>query len=112
MAENAAITIARFWSKVQVGRNDVCWPWRASCDRHGYGQFKGTSGAKPKRAHRVAYELAKGEVPAGLVLRHRCNNPLRCNPEHLAPGTQGDNHDDREGAGRCPREAGRFVKVE
>jgi hypothetical protein len=111
MADSSPIITARFWSKVDVGRPDHCWPWRAALDRYGYGQFKGESYVSPKRSHRVAYELVCGDIPPGLVLRHRCNNPACCNPSHLVPGTQGDNHDDREEAGHCPREAGRFAEI-
>ena len=32
--------IARFWSKVDVGRPGVCWPWRAATNEHGYGVFR------------------------------------------------------------------------
>lgn len=111
MATQSAITFARFWSKVDIRKSADCWFWRASLDRYGYGQFKGASGETPKRAHRVAYEHIIGPIAAGLVLRHRCNNPSCCNPKHMEPGTQADNHDDREEAGRCPRQRGRFALV-
>src|ERR1700728_1242829 len=112
MANSSPIIVARFWSKVSVGRSDHCWPWRASCDRYGYGQFKGDAYTTPKRAHRVAYELINGEIPDGFLLRHRCHNTLCCNPDHLVTGTVADNHDDREAAGRCPREGGRFAEID
>lgn len=111
MADPAAIIFARFWSKVDIGRPQDCWFWRASCDRYGYGQFKGEAYANPKRAHRVAYEQLIGPIPAGAVLRHKCNKPACCNPVHMVPGTQADNHADREDAGHCPREAGRFAEI-
>lgn len=57
MADLDPILVARFWSKVEVGRPVECWPWRASRDKDGYGQFKGMASANPQRAHRVAYAL-------------------------------------------------------
>lgn len=42
-------------------------------------------------AHRFAYSLRNGSISADQVIRHRCDNPLCCNPAHLASGTQADN---------------------
>lgn len=109
MADMKPILIARFWSKVGVGRDSECWPWKGSLDRYGYGQFKGASGVSPARAHRVAYGLVKGDAAPGLVVRHLCGNRACCNPAHLSEGTQADNHGDREAHGRCQRQGGRFV---
>jgi hypothetical protein len=49
----------------------------------GYGRIKvdGTL----QMAHRVAYELFYGEVPAGLHLDHVCRNRACVNPLHLEP---------------------------
>lgn len=105
------ILIARFWSKVRVGRDADCWPWQASTDRYGYGQFKGEAYASPRRSHRVAFELANAGAPPDLLIRHTCHNPACCNPAHLIAGTPADNHKDREEAGRCLRENGRFAPV-
>lgn len=80
-------TEARFWPKVD--KTDSCWIWKASLDRHGYGQFrfKGTT----HRAHRIAYLLIKGDIPGDLPLDHLCRN-IRCvNPDHLEPVTLGEN---------------------
>lgn len=30
----------RFWSHVDIGGPDDCWPWLASCKPSGYGQVK------------------------------------------------------------------------
>lgn len=111
MANLSPIMFARFWSKVEVQHPKACWPWRASLDRYGYGQFKGCAHVSPQRAHRVAYESINGPIDSDLVLRHTCNNPACCNPDHMVPGTQADNHNDREASGRCPRDAGRFLPI-
>lgn len=88
----------RFWPKVQRGAADECWPWLASRDRKGYGQFE--VDGKPRRAHRVAYELALGPIPTGALLLHSCDNRPCCNPAHLRPGTNRDNVRDMDQRGR------------
>lgn len=50
--------------------------------------------------HRVVWELAHGTIPAGKVIRHRCDNPPCVNPEHLEIGTVADNNRDRDIRGR------------
>lgn len=44
-------------------------------------------------------DCAHGPCPAGLVVRHKCDNRLCVNPEHLEYGTQGDNLNDRKAHG-------------
>lgn len=70
----------------------------------GYGVFK-HKGASLK-AHRVAYELAHGELPAGMVVCHRCDQPLCINPDHLFIGTQKENIQDMVHKGRGPNRHG------
>lgn len=72
----------RFWEK--VSKTDSCWEWMGARDPNGYGVFNKGSDVLD-RAHRVAYELCIGEIPAGLHLDHLCRRTLCCNPEHLEP---------------------------
>ena len=51
-------------------------------------------------AHRVAWELAYGQVPNGLFVCHRCDNPPCVRPEHLFLGTARDNTQDAIAKGR------------
>lgn len=69
----------QFWVKAELV--DDCWLWTGFIMWKGYGSLKYFG--KPKRAHRLAYELVYGEVPKGLVLDHLCRNRSCVNPEHL-----------------------------
>ena len=77
----------RFWPKVTP--TGFCWEWNAATDARGYGVFN--LGSRLDRAHRVAWTLLIGEIPAGLVLDHLCRNQSCCNPDHLEPVTQLEN---------------------
>lgn len=46
---------------------------------------------KNRYVHRIAYELCKGPIPAGLVIDHICKNTLCVNPQHLEAVTQYEN---------------------
>lgn len=42
-------------------------------------------------AHRFAWEQRHGPIPKGLIVRHKCDNPLCVHVEHLELGTACDN---------------------
>ncbi|WP_083195220.1 HNH endonuclease signature motif containing protein [Pararhodobacter sp. CCB-MM2] len=104
MAEYPYTVTARFWSKVNVPANKMvhrmCWPWTGSTAK-GYGQL--WVGKTNVRAHRLAYEIANGPVPVDLMVRHKCDNPLCCNPAHLEVGTHEENMRDKAVRGRAYR---------
>jgi hypothetical protein len=83
----------RFWRKVTIAGGTECWLWSASTSTTGYGQFAVKRGAKKcvVRAHRFAYEITHGPIPAGLVIDHLCNEPLCVNPAHLRAVTNREN---------------------
>ena len=80
----------RFLSHVE--KTDTCWLW-SPVRADGYGQL--TVDSKTYPAHRLAYELWIGEIPRGLVIRHKCRNRHCVNPEHLETGTREDNEADK-----------------
>lgn len=71
---------ARFWEKV-VKDGHGCWLWVGAMMPNGYGYF--TIDGKPAYSHRVAFEWAKGAIPAGLQIDHLCRNRACVNPDHL-----------------------------
>jgi hypothetical protein len=88
----------RFWPKVDKDADGGCWVWTASRNEQGYGccGFNG----RTYTAHRLSYELARGPIPPGMHVLHRCDNPPCVNPEHLFVGDQSDNMRDMYGKGR------------
>ena len=92
-----------FWAKVRDGGNDECWEWSAGkCSGYGSVRSKG----KHEYAHRIAWALTFGQVPDGLHVLHRCDNPPCCNPAHLFLGTNLDNIKDKVSKRRATAPAG------
>jgi hypothetical protein len=94
----------RFWPKVDVRRDDECWPWTAARIPKGYGSLGGVqiNGKQHTQvgAHRVSYFLAHGRWPR--LVRHTCDNPPCVNPAHLLDGDERSNARDMVERGRSP----------
>lgn len=75
-----------------------CWIWGLSKNRFGYGRscYRG----KEISAHRLSYIVYNGEIPEGMIIRHKCDNPLCVNPGHLLTGSHSDNALDAINRGR------------
>ena len=88
-----------FWERVDIKGADDCWEWKAKRYPYGYGAFKYKG--KQCGAHRYAYAFANGVPEESLgVVRHTCDNPPCCNPNHSFRGTQADNIRDMKRKGR------------
>lgn len=87
-----------FWLKVAITANpDKCWEWQ----KGKRGKYGGCSFNKREQmAHRVAWQLTYGEIPKGMCVCHKCDNPICCNPKHLFLGTHQDNMRDMNEKGR------------
>lgn len=89
----------RFWPRVdKTGGTEACWPWTGG--RGGkYGSFALTHHTSVG-AHCMAWALANGPIPNGMMVLHSCDNPPCCNPAHLFIGTHSDNMKDAAAKGR------------
>jgi hypothetical protein len=97
-----------------VGATDAtgCVLWAGTLDHRGYGILtSGTHGRGRRsfRAHRVAWELARGAIPEGLCILHACDNRACVNVDHLFLGTHLDNMADRS---RKERQANRKLTAQ
>ena len=89
----------QFWARVDTsGGPDACWPWQGARLPRGYGKMTGAG-----YAHRIAWELENGPVPAGMYVCHHCDNPPCCNPAHLFTGDAAANNADMDAKGRSGR---------
>lgn len=80
----------RFWEKVHLAENG-CHEWTGALTGPGYGQIS-VRRSKSALAHRVAWELFKGDIPEGLCIDHLCRNRKCVNVEHMELVTLGENN--------------------
>lgn len=89
----------RFWRRVT--KTDTCWIWNGSSSKQGYGRFQiDGKGGPHLLAHRFSYTMHNGDIPDGMVVMHKCDNPSCVNPDHLGIGTYKDNMADMRAKGR------------
>ena len=73
----------------KVNKTGACWLWIGEITDAGYGMA--TISGKRFRAHRISYELTKGEIPPGLQIDHLCRNRACINPDHLEAVSRREN---------------------
>jgi len=86
-------------SRILIDETTGCWNWQGSINTGGYGTI--AIRRKTRTLHRLNYERLVGEIPKGICVLHKCDNPRCCNPEHLFLGTQADNIRDMHEKGRA-----------
>jgi len=82
--------LRNFWAKVTLPDETGCMNWTGSRKGNGYGEVSLKPAGK-FLVHRVAYTIANGPIPPGLVIDHLCRNPQCVNPEHLEAVTNREN---------------------
>jgi hypothetical protein len=92
--------VKHFWSR--VNKTDGCWEWtlRPSTP-FGYCRYN------KELIHRFAWRVTYGEMPDGIQVLHKCDNPRCCRPDHLFLGTQLDNVRDMFKKGRAAKRVAR-----
>ncbi len=88
-----------------------CREFTGALDRCGYGMVR--VGARVWRAHRLAWTLKNGPIPAGKNVCHKCDNPACIEPRHLFTGTQKENMEDmhRKGRANPPKGAAHYAAI-
>lgn len=87
MKKNTKDDIWKFVNKLD---EKSCWHWIGSTFLStGYGRF--FFEGKAHVAHRFIYKMLNGEIDKYLMVMHKCNNKICCNPNHLILGTNSDN---------------------
>lgn len=93
----------RFWRHVE--KTEGCWIWKGAvtgyaCSGMRYGAFCRSVG-DVWRAHRFSYLMAYGEIPEGMCVCHKCDNPPCVRPDHLFLATHTENCYDSIRKGRA-----------
>ncbi|MCX5176768.1 HNH endonuclease [Streptomyces virginiae] len=91
----------RLLANVADGPPDACWEWTGGRTDKGYGKY--FIDGRTVGAHRWAFIFAKGPIPDGQMVRHTCDNPPCCNPQHLLIGTHRQNVNDAIARDRTTR---------
>jgi hypothetical protein len=87
-------------------KTDGCWNWNKghAFTGNGYGMIYYKSGMRT--AHRIAYQLYKGDIPNGSWVLHTCDNRSCVNPNHLYLGDRKQNVKDMLDRGRLADTSG------
>ena len=91
--------VNRFWEKVSKADHPKgCWLWTACGRGTGYGALK-IAGCVYD-THRISWMIHRGDIPAGMLVCHTCDNRRCVQPDHLFLGTSQDNVRDMIEKGR------------
>ena len=94
------------------GDRNVCWEWKGKVNKKD-GRPYFTIQGKRRPAYVIVLELTTGILQTvDQVARHKCDNCICCNPNHLLWGTHQDNMNDMKERDRhgVPKTVVRAIK--
>ena len=91
--------LERIMEKVVKDPISGCWNYTGTLI-NGYGSINTGKFGPRIFLHREMYKIYKGNIPKGMLVCHKCDNPKCCNPDHLFMGTHKDNMQDMWKKGR------------
>lgn len=93
---------SRLMSCVSQDENG-CLNWTKAIFKAGMGYGMIQVEGETWGTHRISYATFKGQIPDGMVVRHKCDNPRCINPDHLEVGTPKRNSEDMVSRGRSTK---------
>lgn len=107
--------IFRFFEKTAPVPPSNCLAWTGAMDSGGYGQMRVRG--RITGAHRIAYLIFRGHIPAGMTIDHLCRNRWCVYSAHLEAVPMKENVLRGQGATainsrktQCPAGHGDYVK--
>ncbi len=92
--------LERLLDKIEIDEVTDCWEYQGGKNNLGYGMIRDEK--RMRTTHRVSYEEHNNaQIPAGLCVCHKCDNPKCVNPAHLWLGTRIQNTQDMLSKGRA-----------
>jgi hypothetical protein len=79
----------RLIKHIKINPKTNCWEWTGTSCHGRYGMVR--AWGKKRLAHRVSYQIFRGEIPDDLEVLHGCDNGICINPDHLHLGTHSQN---------------------